>query len=152
MVAYSFNRIFADPVTNLEKRQTARAERRRHARVGEAVQLYTGMRTRSCRKLVEDDPICTRVDEIRLVVPLDADPLEIEINGIQLGYLEIEAFARADGFGHVCAKDENGQWCGTERWPVDRVVAAECLMAAFWMERHGVGPWRGVVIHWEPRS
>jgi hypothetical protein len=60
MVAYSFQKRFADAVlAGLEpgpwrpgmKRWTLRHDRRRHARPGEAVQLYTGMRTRSCRLL-----------------------------------------------------------------------------------------------------
>jgi hypothetical protein len=43
MVAYSFNPIFVGPILAGTKRQTIRAERKRHARPGEAMQLYTGM-------------------------------------------------------------------------------------------------------------
>lgn len=64
MVAYSFHRMFAPDVEAMIKRQTVRAHRKRHARIGEPVQLYTGMRTKQCRKLVIPDPICHRVDEI----------------------------------------------------------------------------------------
>ncbi|MEJ0016825.1 MAG: ASCH domain-containing protein [Acetobacteraceae bacterium] len=46
MVAYSFKRDFAAPILAGIKRQTIRADRRRHARPGEVLQLYTGMRTK----------------------------------------------------------------------------------------------------------
>lgn len=52
MVAYNFQARFADAVENGLKRQTIRARgKRRHAKPGDAIQLYTGMRTKSCRKL-----------------------------------------------------------------------------------------------------
>lgn len=103
MVAYSFKMRFAPPILlGLElgplvagmKRQTIRADRRRHARPGEEVQLYTGMRTRSCRLLGR--PRCTAVEAIRLLlgtaeICLGADRL--------VRAAELDAFAVADGFG-----------------------------------------------------
>ncbi len=64
MVAYSFDRRFVPAIVSGAKRQTIRAHRARHARPGETLQLYTGMRTRQCRKIVERDPVCTRIDEV----------------------------------------------------------------------------------------
>ena len=59
MVAYSFQGRFADAVASGAKRQTIRAARkRRHARAGEMLQLYTGMRTKACRKL--RDAVCVK--------------------------------------------------------------------------------------------
>jgi len=49
MVAYSFKAQFREPILAGTKRQTIRADRKRHARLGEALQLYTGMRTRQCK-------------------------------------------------------------------------------------------------------
>lgn len=49
MVAYSFPKCFIDPILSGRKAQTIRGDRRRHARPGEELQLYSGMRTRSCR-------------------------------------------------------------------------------------------------------
>jgi len=66
MVAYNFMKQFARDVETGKKNQTIRAPRKksRHARVGEPVQLYTGMRSPSCRKLVDPDPYVTAVWEI----------------------------------------------------------------------------------------
>lgn len=49
MVAYSFHPRFVDAILGGTKRQTIRMHRRRHARPGEEMQLYAGMRTRHCR-------------------------------------------------------------------------------------------------------
>ncbi len=64
MVAYNFSARFADAVEAGTKRQTIRAPRKMigaaggvdawiggHARVGDELQLYTGMRTKACRLL-----------------------------------------------------------------------------------------------------
>lgn len=95
MPAYNFQAQFASLVESGAKRQTIRATgKRRHARLGEAVQLYTGMRTRFCRKLIEPDPICLQVQAIEL----------LEFNGIALMLIngelaqDAEALAVADGF------------------------------------------------------
>ena len=145
MVAYSFNAIFANQVSSLRKRQTVRAERKRHARPGEPVQLYAGMRTRSCRKLVHPDPVCSSVSKIEISLSILIDDMiaSISIDGIPLRSEEIEAFAKADGFG----VEEVGDWRfkatgrrGTARWN----------MGDFWMRNHGSGRFDGVLIKWEP--
>ncbi len=59
MVAYSFKAQFAEPILGGTKRQTIRANRKRHARPGELMQLYTGMRTRNYRLLM--NPRCVAV-------------------------------------------------------------------------------------------
>lgn len=64
MVAYSFQERFAPLVEARTKTQTIRALRKRHARFREPVQLYTGMRTRACRKLADPDPICFSLDDV----------------------------------------------------------------------------------------
>lgn len=91
MVAYNFQRRFAEAVASGAKTQTIRAERSTpHARVGAPVQLYTGMRTASCRKLVDPDPIC-----------VVSTYCAIREDGITLGdhpRTDLDDFARADGF------------------------------------------------------
>jgi hypothetical protein len=52
MVAYNFIKEFADDVESGKKLCTIRkVGKRRHARVGEQIQLYTGMQTNACRLL-----------------------------------------------------------------------------------------------------
>lgn len=66
MVAYNFMAKFAGDVAAGRKNFTIRADRERHAKPGEKVQLYTGMRTTNCRKLIDPDPICEKVEPIRI--------------------------------------------------------------------------------------
>ena len=133
MVAYSFHEQFADAVTGGIKRQTVRGYRRRNPRIGEKLQLYTGLRRRTCRKLIEKDPICTRVDEIEIEISqtISAKIASIVINGIPLSQKEIGDFARADGF-------KNGPLGWT----------AVHAMGSFFKKYHGFGTFHGVVIHW----
>lgn len=135
MVAYSFKAMFADQIERGAKCQTVRADRQRHARVGEAVQLYTAMRTRHCRKLVDPDPVCFAVEPIYIWVS-DYDPkiiAAVEIDGIRLSDDEIAEFAIHDGFGE----------CGD---------CPRTAMGEFWLENHGAGDFHGVLIRWGRRG
>jgi hypothetical protein len=89
MVAYNFQAQFAPAVEAGEKRRTIRAEGlRRHARAGDLLQLYTGMRTKECRKLGE--AICTV-----------STYCAIREDGITFGTypkVDVDDFARGDGF------------------------------------------------------
>ncbi|CAA0130174.1 Uncharacterised protein [Starkeya nomas] len=99
MVAYSFKSAFVAEIEALRKRQTIRLPRRRHARPGEDIQLFAGMRTRHCRKIIPD-PRCVGVDHV--VVDLRPGRLaHLEVNGVALDLRSdaADAFAVADGFG-----------------------------------------------------
>lgn len=106
------------------KRQTIRSlGKRRHARPGETIQLYTAMRTKQCRKLGE--ALCKSVSDIRIFVHREV--IRLPCSQIEGGALD--AFARADGFAD---------------WP---------QMKQFWIDEHGelvkFGPFVGVLIQWE---
>lgn len=153
MVAYSFQPRFVEPIQTRSKRQTIRALRARHARPGERLQLYYGMRTRGCYKIVPD-PVCIGVDDIRIDLsplahhphPVDAADLEaaaalvsIEINGMSVATADRDALAIADGFDcHV--------WRGTTM-----IVSPWAAMIAFWMSTYGAAVFTGVLIRWEDR-
>lgn len=96
MVAYNFQEQFAERVASLSKRQTIRPlGKRRHAKAGDALQLYTGMRTPKCRKLI--DAMCMATAG----VVIDSDPEglpSITVSGKKLNTMESCAFATADGF------------------------------------------------------
>lgn len=133
MVAYSFKSGFVPLIQSGAKRQTIRAHRKRHARPGEMLQLYTAMRTKQCRKIIPDVR-CVAVDEI--IMPAgcwtnkgDYDP--ILINGIPVLLDDLEAFARADGF------------------QAEQSHTAAHEMRTFWRLYHGLGRFEGVVIRWE---
>ncbi|WP_298174604.1 ASCH domain-containing protein [Novosphingobium sp.] len=133
MVALSFKGQFAEPIVAKIKRQTIRAGRKRPPRAGERLQLYVGMRTKQCRKIIPD-PICTEVRVICITVD-PAHPqiiAEIDFSDFKLREHEIERFAMADGF--VATKG-----CSARR-----------AMGNFWMRHHGPGEFLGLLIRWEP--
>ena len=94
MVAYNFQARFADAVASGEKRQTIRAPRKsnRHATPGDRLQLYTGMRTKSCRKLRE--AVC----HASCVIRIEHD--KAWTSGPEKHFMgdELERLARSDGF------------------------------------------------------
>ena len=119
MVAYSFQRQFIAPIVSGRKRQTIRAPRKRHAREGEALQLYTAMRTKQCR------PIGTAVCLEARAIELDFVKRSVLIEGVPGGpidgVLELDSIAQDDGFADFSE------------------------MRAFWA---GVATFSGVLIRW----
>lgn len=132
MVAYSFKARFADPILAGTKAQTIRASRKRHARPGDDLQLYTGMRTKHCRLIARTT--CASVEPVRLFFHRAYGSMTFILDGVVLDCDAKEQFARADGFG------ESG--------------CAALDMAAFWFETHGRGAdeidFHGFVIAWQP--
>jgi len=100
MVAYSFQKQFATPILDGTKGGTIRADRKRHARPGEELQLYTGMRTKHCRLISRET--CAGVTPIRLY--LKGDRVIIGEAGARTPRVDIRSaraldiFARFDGF------------------------------------------------------
>jgi len=135
MVAYSFNKRFAEPIASghpasgIIKRQTIRADRKRHVQPGEAIQLYQGMRTKYCRKIIADT-VCVAVRPIELFVALGH--VRFNDTGEAFGITGmLDDFARQDGFLH---------WADLQ---------------AFWQVAHPEAcgqdlSFRGVLIRWEP--
>ena len=89
MVAFNFKKQFAEDVASGKKTQTIREKAR--AKAGDKLQLYTGMRTKACRKL--SDAFCVAVDSISITP-------EGPVFG-QTGWWpkDYDAFAALDGFG-----------------------------------------------------
>lgn len=89
MVAYNFQARFADAVACGDKVQTIRKRRASgHAKPGDAVQLYTGMRTKQCRKLADATCVLSTYCAIRE-------------DSVTLGNhprVDLDAFAEWDGF------------------------------------------------------
>jgi hypothetical protein len=143
MVAYSFQRRFvasirvglglSQHVHTLEplprpKRQTIRAVgKKRHARPGENVQLYHGLRTKAAFQI--GTGICTRVRPIIIRIGELAQH-KIVVEGDPVG--DLDGFAQSDGF---------------KGWED---------MREFWADTHpdgfGLGGFQGLLIEWEPLS
>lgn len=62
MPLFNFQKRFADAVESGEKRQTIRAKRKNRPKIGQTAFLYTGCRTKACRKLGEHE--ITNVQDI----------------------------------------------------------------------------------------
>lgn len=142
MVAYSFKQRFIKPIeAGLSsvalsfdpppKRQTIRAiGKRRHARAGEILQLYYGMRTKQCRSI--GVARCVSAHEIRISIGGGNIVIAPGTEDFELirGRDHLNEFARSDGFAD---------------WPD---------MQEFWRQEHGdltrLGPFVGVMIRWEP--
>lgn len=134
MVAYNFQRQFAQAIQSGKKHQTVRAIRKnRHARIGEKLQLYTGLRTKNCIKLIEDDPICTGIDDIKIHISTDGKINRIIVGDNQLNNQEMDEFARADGFT-----------------PGNDFTTRDA-MGVFFHRYHGAGIFCGNVIMWSAR-
>ena len=121
------------------KRQTIRLPRKRHARPGERIQLFTGMRTARCRKLIPD-PVCIGVDEVRFDLREASgcaetlpETVSLEINGVPVVGPDADLYAGSDGF--------------TGR----RGVGPFAHMALWWHRVHGRVLFEGVAIRWETR-
>jgi uncharacterized protein YqfB (UPF0267 family) len=99
MVAYSFKSRFAAPILAGTKAQTIRADRKRHARPGEMVQLFTGMRTRQCRRLGEAR--CLEVVPIRQAFAIQGQTELIRLGDRFIRSEGFDAFAQQDGFADM---------------------------------------------------
>lgn len=124
MVAYNFKKQFVPLVESGVKRQTIRAlGKRRHAQQGDALTLYTGQRTKHCRRLL--DTLCSSVTTISMNITPEHD-LTVFMGGIDLNLADMIALAEADGFGR-----DGGD-------PLDEFIR-------FFEDRM---PFEGVVIQW----
>ena len=123
MVAYSFKQRFAAPILAGTKRQTIRADRKRHARPGEELQHYTGMRTKHCRLIGR--AICEAL--LTILINLEAD------------YVVVRRFDHEELF-EGAALDEFARDDGFEDW---------ADMKAFWRAEHGtIDRFEGVLVKW----
>lgn len=143
MVAYNFKQYFAPQIEDGTKLHTIRSDRSRHARPGEAVQLFVGMRTRYCRKVIPD-PVCVAVLPIVIVSTdlIAAGIAYIEIDGTPLHRDEIEPFAASDGFSPE-------RLCGLAPAALIGATARE-TMGRFWRASHPTSRFVGVIVNWLP--
>jgi hypothetical protein len=130
MVAYSFNKGFVAPIRAGTKRQTIRLPRKRHARPGEELQLFTGMRTKRCELIGR--ATCTGVHDVRL--DFVAGTVTIDDGLMLVLPADLDEFALRDGF-------QPRVDTARRPWP---------FMRAWWRQIHpGLDVFNGVLIRWE---
>ena len=90
MVAFNFKPQFAPLIVARTKRQTIRQTMR--AKPGDLLQLYTGQRTKACRKLLDPDPVCSMVDYVSI------RPEYLTLGDTRKHAGDADAFSVRDGF------------------------------------------------------
>jgi len=134
MPAYSFQERFIPMILDGSKDHTIRkdrAGRSRHAKPGNRLYLYYGMRTKYCRKIGE--AICSHVEHIEI-----ADN-SISVYGDDYCFMlspdACNEFAWSDGFR-------------PDGSTIDHPDGAFDLMLRWWRQTHKL-PFHGVVIYWK---
>jgi hypothetical protein len=94
-ISLSFKMEFAPLVESGEKRQTIRMRGKRYAEPGDILHLFTGMRTKQCRKLA--DVKCVIAVQI-YVDTVNEWILARHFPSVKYSYGEAQLVARADGF------------------------------------------------------
>lgn len=100
MPALNFKKQFAVLVESGKKKQTIRELRAdgRNPKPGQTLFLYTGMRTKSCKKLGE--AVCSQAWPI-YIDKHDNGCVDIFVSGNQLSQDEIDKLSFADGFDNA---------------------------------------------------
>lgn len=96
MPAYNFKKQFAAPVESGHKLCTIRGKA---PKVGATAYLYTGMRTKACRKLGEG--VITKVTPFSIAQIIEVDRLariDVTLDGHYLNSYQVEDLAIKDGF------------------------------------------------------
>ena len=96
MPAFSFKKQFVEPIRAGTKKHTIRGERkdgRAPAKVGDALSLFCGMRTKGCFRILPGTVPCTKIK--RLVIDANGD---VAADGEYLDGDERRNLAVADGF------------------------------------------------------
>ena len=120
MPALNFKAQFAPLVESREKKQTIRQVWKRPIKVGDTLYLYTGMRTKECRKLLEAE--CMVISGFR--IGADWESRIVTVNGDKLSHDDLYSLAVRDGFPDIIAFE----------W--------------FFIEQYGL-PFAGVLIEWD---
>lgn len=129
MVALSFQKQFAPPILAGTKLHTIRGERKHPIQPGQALQLYTGMRTRFCAKI--GDAVCASVRPLTMV-------LHTQVTGGPRVIIE-----NADG-GSTCIFQ-----IGLDEFAVSDGFRNWLEMVAFWGKHHpDVNIFDGFIIAW----
>lgn len=108
MPALNFQKRFVWAVESGIKRQTIRPIRKRSIKIGDMLYLYTGMRTKACRKL--DEAKCISIKPFNMgMLPFGhrTELVCVTIGNKMLSSSEIRHLAQVDGFSNA---DEMINW------------------------------------------
>ena len=126
MPAFSFKKQFVPYVLDGSKRQTIRSRRKRATKKGDTLYLYYGLRTKSCKKLMEVK--CRKVQKIYITWFGT-----VFIDGKKLTDKKRDLLAYNDGFRH---QGDPG-----------RISNCSEIMLRWWTQTHSL-PFTGSIIYW----
>lgn len=157
MVAFNFKKVFASDVESGIKTQTIRSKKR--CKIGDNVQLYTGMRTKSCRKLADSVCIGTAKIEITEDCPwrLSETEGEVHVRKDDKSFVELDGFKNAKEFVDFFRKEYGLPYTGyVHVWrdpkyknPMDinspSSICSDCAekLGGEWPEGHCATFWTG---------
>lgn len=134
MVAYSFKPSFVADIKAKVKRQTIRLPRKRHARAGEGLQLFTGPRMKPVRL---GGGTCIAAYNVRLDFAALSPSVTLDDGIVYDTHEALDAFAVRDGFSPP------------ERFAADGLAPWE-YMARWWRLTHpDHRVFNGVLIDWD---
>ena len=148
MVAINFSPQFAGIVASGAKKQTIRKKNR--FRIGDRLQLYTGQRTKNCKKLIEDDPLVIAVISVgitRETISMNAIDYKDDINNL---FSELK--------DHFKTKEDALEWANSIRDIFMRCDNLDAIsrrdgfkswqeMRDWFAEKHGL-PFHGYLVKW----
>ncbi len=157
MPAYSFKERFVQFVLDGSKSNTIRSRRKHPAKPGDILYLYTGLRTKHCRKLREEECLFvqtilinhrgnvflhhSRIDDKEAADLLTRPenypcPMFKDSSWKELSIPEKNRLAWLDGFRPIGST-------------LDHPFGAFSMMLRFWEDTHAL-PFIGDLIHWTP--
>lgn len=90
MPALNFMKRLAPLIESGAKRHTVRRKAKRPIKSGDSLYLFTGMRTKHCRRLMDTE--CTHVQRIQI-----RSDRTLHIGATRVPYIAADDFAKADG-------------------------------------------------------
>ena len=99
MPALNFKPEFIDKILTEEKSQTIRPTRKHPIKVGDRLYLYTGQRTKQCRKIGE--AVCSKVSPIAISTCSFEREYRVILDGREMTQREIREISSADGFEDI---------------------------------------------------
>lgn len=93
---------FEEPIQVGTKVFTMRVERKVKPKIGERLYMYTGLRTKNCRKISDKEKlISTQRVRIRITMMPNRMKVLIDIDGRRLQIMELHRFVKFDGFKSI---------------------------------------------------
>lgn len=138
-----FNKRFVPCILEYTKVFTMRKRRKKPAKIGETLFMYTGLRTNNCQLISNKEKLISKQKAwIRIIFTLglrDADDLKVCVDGREIKGEELDQFVCFDGFKDK--RDFIDYWIEPHKKLIkkngmvnSRVKIVECLIIHHWTD------------------